>query len=227
MSTEPQQQRQSCRGWAVIVEALWSCRFLSDNTREHSREQADLPAQQPAPAQEARLPAAHAYPRRPGRSGQPSQQGPSAAGRLTPLVHGRVLTGSSAGGRVLSASHRLRRSADFTAVVRRGRRAGRSTLVVHLLPVADAADVVPGSEPENPAPARCGFVVSKAVGSAAERNTVKRRLRHLMREKMPLLPEGSRLVVRALPAATTADFDALGADLDSALRRVLRRGGVR
>jgi ribonuclease P protein component len=120
---------------------------------------------------------------------------------------------------VLSARNRLRRSADFTDVVRAGVRAGRSTLVVHLLPA--------GAAEEDDRPARCGFVVSKAVGSAAERNTVKRRLRHLMREKMPLLPEGSRLVVRALPAAATADFDALGADLDSAMQRVLRRGGAR
>jgi ribonuclease P protein component len=77
------------------------------------------------------------------------------------------------------------------------------------------------------APARCGLVVSKAVGSAAARNTVKRRLRHLMREKMPLLPEGSLLVVRALPAAAGADSVVLDADLDGALRRLLGRGGVR
>jgi ribonuclease P protein component len=116
---------------------------------------------------------------------------------------------------VLSAGNRLRRSAEFTAVLRRGRRAGRSTVAVHLLRTEEAA------------PARCGFVVSKAVGSAAVRNTVKRRLRHLMREKMPHLPEGSMLVVRALPAAAHADSPALDADLDSAVRRLLRRGGGR
>jgi ribonuclease P protein component len=116
---------------------------------------------------------------------------------------------------VLSSRHRLRRSADFTAVVRRGRRAGRSRLVVHLLLSGEAE------------PARCGLVVSKAVGSAAARNTVKRRLRHLMREKMPLLPEGSMLVVRALPPAVGADSAVLGADLDSALKRLLSGGGGR
>ena len=124
---------------------------------------------------------------------------------------------------MLSAPHRLRRSTDFTAVVRTGLRAGRSTVVVHLLLAGEGTEVAQ----DDGRPARCGFVVSKAVGSAAERNTVKRRLRHVMREKMPLLPEGSRLVVRALPAAATADFDGLGADLDSALQRVLRRGGAR
>jgi ribonuclease P protein component len=116
---------------------------------------------------------------------------------------------------VLPRDHRLRRSPDFTAVVRAGRRAGRAHLVVHLLLT------------DEPAPVRCGFVVSKAVGSAAVRNTVKRRLRHLMREKMSLLPEGSLVVVRALPAAAGAGSHALGADLDSALGRLLRRGGGR
>jgi ribonuclease P protein component len=110
---------------------------------------------------------------------------------------------------MLAPSHRLTRSADFTRAVRGGRRAGRGRLVVHLL--------LTGEE----GPVRCGFVASKAVGSAVVRNTVKRRLRHLMREKMPLLPDGSLVVVRALPSSSAADSRALGGDLDRALRRVL------
>lgn len=99
--------------------------------------------------------------------------------------------------------------------MRRGRRSGRTRLVLHLL-VTDRGGR-----------ARCGFVVSKAVGSATQRNTVKRRLRHLMREKMPLLPEGSLLVVRALPAAAYADSLSLGEDLEGALARLLSGGGGR
>lgn len=64
-----------------------------------------------------------------------------------------------------------------------------------------------------------GFVVSKAVGVAVERNRVKRRLRHLMREHLAQLPLGSRLVVRALPAATGLSSSVLAADLISALQR--------
>lgn len=112
---------------------------------------------------------------------------------------------------MLPARSRLRRSRDFTATVRTGARAGRSHLVVHLLLTEDGE------------PARCGLVVSKAVGSATARNLVKRRLRHQMREKMSLLPEGSMLVVRALPAAAGADSPALAADLDGALVRALGR----
>lgn len=61
--------------------------------------------------------------------------------------------------------------------------------------------------------------MSKAVGGAVVRNRVKRRLRHLVAERLDLLPPGSMLVVRALPAAAEADYATLGRDLDAALKR--------
>jgi ribonuclease P protein component len=72
-----------------------------------------------------------------------------------------------------------------------------------------------------------GFVVSKAVGNAVTRNQVKRRLRHLARERLTSLPGFAVLVVRALPAAAEASSMELGADLDSALDRVLGRRDAR
>jgi ribonuclease P protein component len=69
-------------------------------------------------------------------------------------------------------------------------------------------------------PPRVGFVVSKAVGNAVVRHRVARRLRHLMRDRLPILPEGAALVVRALPPAAEATSRDLGADLDATLRRL-------
>lgn len=69
-----------------------------------------------------------------------------------------------------------------------------------------------------------GFVVSRAVGSAVARNRVRRRLRHLMAERLVLLPERSRLVVRARPGAATAAFPELERALDAALRASGVRG---
>jgi ribonuclease P protein component len=60
-----------------------------------------------------------------------------------------------------------------------------------------------------------------------QRNLVKRRLRHLVRDRLPVLPPGSLVVVRALPGAATADHEALARDLDAALRRLLGGGGAR
>ncbi|MFG2990747.1 ribonuclease P protein component [Streptomyces sp. NPDC048257] len=122
---------------------------------------------------------------------------------------------------MLSPENRLRRREDFASAVRRGRRAGRPLLVVHLR-TSGATD--PHEPGEIDPSTRAGFVVSKAVGNAVIRNRVKRRLRHLVRERLSQLPAGSLVVVRALPGAGDADPDALARDLDAALVRLL--GGV-
>ncbi|MGC1212614.1 MAG: ribonuclease P protein component [Micromonospora sp.] len=125
---------------------------------------------------------------------------------------------------MLAAAQRLRRSSDFAAAVRGGRRVGRGAVVVHLtLPGTTGTTATTSPEParttgaETPAPSRAGFVVSKAVGNAVVRNKVRRRLRHLVRERLDQLPPGSTLVVRALPAAAGTSYARLGADLDAAV----------
>ncbi|MCU1693102.1 MAG: ribonuclease [Frankiales bacterium] len=117
---------------------------------------------------------------------------------------------------MLPPERRLVRRTDFTEVVRRGRRAGRPLLTVHLVP--------PPDEPTD-VPARAGLVVSKAVGGSVVRSRVSRRLRHLLRDRLPALPDGTRVVVRAAPPAASADSAALGRDLDAALARAVRAGG--
>lgn len=134
---------------------------------------------------------------------------------------------------MLSAEHRLRAQADFRDVVRRGRRAGRPLLVLHLLvprpPRSGAAGSdtpdagSPGDAPPGPGsavPARAGLVVSRTVGNAVVRHRVSRRLRHLLRDRLLLLPDGARLVVRAASAAGAADSAALAHDLDAGLDRL-------
>ncbi|PAU48777.1 ribonuclease P protein component [Streptomyces albireticuli] len=118
---------------------------------------------------------------------------------------------------MLPSESRLRRREDFATAVRRGRRAGRPLLVVHLR----AGSTDPHTPGEILPQARAGFVVSKAVGIAVVRNLVKRRLRHLMRDRLDQLPAGSLVVVRALPGAGEADHDQLARDLDTALQRLL------
>jgi len=124
---------------------------------------------------------------------------------------------------VLPSTARLRRSQDFTETVRRGARAGRPLLVVHLATSgtdATAHRSRPGDDP------RAGFVVSKAVGGSVVRHAVARKLRHLVRPRLATLPGGSRLVVRALPGSATATSTELGADLDVALERALRKAAT-
>ena len=106
----------------------------------------------------------------------------------------------------------MRRRDDFTLAVRRGQRVGRRRIVVYLYRNAGSRES-----------ARVGFIVSRAVGNAVVRNTVRRRLRHAVRERLHLLPTGSLLVVRANPAAATADYHELAAEFDGAFDRLLRR----
>ncbi|HEY3478953.1 MAG TPA: ribonuclease P protein component [Nocardioides sp.] len=113
---------------------------------------------------------------------------------------------------MLPAPHRLSRGADLRRVSRTGRRSGSDTLVVHLLAAVPA---------RAESPARVGFVVGRSVGIAVVRHRVQRRLRHLCRDRLPELPPGSALVVRALAPAADATYQELGADLDRCLQRVL------
>ncbi|RYJ30337.1 ribonuclease P protein component [Streptomyces sp. L-9-10] len=64
------------------------------------------------------------------------------------------------------------------------------------------------------------------MGGAVVRNQVKRRLRHLIRERLSELPPGSLVVVRALPGAGDAEYAHLARDLDAAFQRLLG-GGTR
>ena len=68
---------------------------------------------------------------------------------------------------------------------------------------------------------RFGFIISKQVGTAVVRNTVRRRLKAVCAEFIDMVPEGTDVVIRALPASATADFEALRADVERCLRRVL------
>jgi ribonuclease P protein component len=126
---------------------------------------------------------------------------------------------------VLAAGQRLRRSSEFAAAIRGGRRAGRGSVVVHLTEPATNHPTAPAGT--FPHPARAGFVVSKAVGGAVVRNAVRRRLRHLVRERLPRLAPGTTLVVRALPGAATASYAQLRQDLDGALAAARARGRAR
>jgi ribonuclease P protein component len=115
---------------------------------------------------------------------------------------------------MLDRAHRLTSGQQFGVTVRRGRRAGSRTLVLHLS--LDA----PGDRESGPA--QVGFVVGRAVGNAVIRNQVKRRLRHIARDRLESLPGGAVLVVRALPGAAGSTAAALAEEFDAALGRLVR-----
>jgi ribonuclease P protein component len=109
----------------------------------------------------------------------------------------------------------MRRPAEFEQAVRRGARSGTTSLVVHLARDVDA------DQPH------VGFVVAKSVGNAVARNRVKRRLRAVVRQRIDQLPDGGRLVVRALPASAELDSTTLSRDFERALAGASRRLDLR
>jgi ribonuclease P protein component len=108
----------------------------------------------------------------------------------------------------------MRRSDEFTSVVRAGARTRRGALVVHFDPNL-AADATP----------RVGLIVGKSVGASVVRHRVARRLRAQLAPWLSALPAGSGVVVRALPGAATATSPQLAANLDAALRWLLVQHG--
>ena len=67
--------------------------------------------------------------------------------------------------------------------------------------------------------ARFGFIVSKQVGSAVVRNTVRRRLKAVCAQSLPEVRAGSDVVIRALPTAAAAEFVELRDEVHRCLAR--------
>ena len=101
-------------------------------------------------------------------------------------------------------------------MMRQGRRAGRPRVVVHTLRGAQTAD----APPVESAASRVGLIVSKSVGGSVVRHRVSRRLRHVMRPVVPMLPADTLVVLRALAPASTATSAELDLDIRSALRKL-------
>ena len=115
---------------------------------------------------------------------------------------------------MLPAVNRMRRSSDFTSVVRSGARSRGAALVVY-----QSGDLPRAARTEP----LVGFVVGRAVGTSVGRHQVSRRLRAQMAQRLDRLPPSSGTVVRALPPAVDLTSAELGAGLDRALARLAGR----
>ena len=67
---------------------------------------------------------------------------------------------------------------------------------------------------------RVGFTVSKKVGTAVERNRVRRRLREIVRQSAAVMRPGYDYVLVGRRAALREPFDRMLAAFDAAVRRV-------
>ena len=72
------------------------------------------------------------------------------------------------------------------------------------------------------APPRFGFIVTKAVGGAVTRNTVKRRLRAVGHAVLPSVAGGTDVVIRALPGSAEVPWATLHSEIETSLSRSVR-----
>ena len=106
---------------------------------------------------------------------------------------------------MLARDNRVTRPADFRSAVRKGRRLGTPTVLVHLVRRDDSG------------PTRFGFIVTKAVGGAVVRNLVRRRLRAVCRDILPTMAPGNDVVIRALPASVDVTWGTLHSEITEAI----------
>jgi ribonuclease P protein component len=100
---------------------------------------------------------------------------------------------------------RLSSPTAFRAVFSSGRSHARGVIVLYVSKRADAG------------PTRVGFVVSRKIGGAVQRNRAKRLLREALRLESGNLPLGVDLVVVARPSIAGASYSDVAADLRSVL----------
>ncbi len=108
---------------------------------------------------------------------------------------------------MLAKPNRITRGSDYKAVVRRGSRCAAAHTVTYVGAASESADT------------RFGFIVSKQVGGAVVRNTVRRRLKAVCAAALPEVRPGTDVVIRALPSAATVEFGVLRDEVVRCLRR--------
>ena len=156
----------------------------------------DIPAEQPSSFEDARLPSAHVDPR----------QGPQVPVRLNHISG-------------VTDVERLKSHRDFVTVLKCRRKVSDKDIVVHYL-VRDDSSVLGDAAIDG---RRLGLAVSKAVGNAVTRKTMKRRFRVLARQYESRLPERCDIVLRAKPSAARADFRSLDGQMASLFDAVSRK----
>lgn len=112
---------------------------------------------------------------------------------------------------MLARENRLIRAEDFRTTMRTGRKVVGDSMVIYL-----KSDTQSNS-------ARFGFVVSKSVGSAVERNLTKRRLRSAIRNTLGDFQNGQTLVVRALPSIKSKSWQELETELKACVTNAAKQ----
>ncbi|MGA1627374.1 MAG: ribonuclease P protein component [Aquiluna sp.] len=124
---------------------------------------------------------------------------------LWPLAVVRDAQSSAPKQPLLPRENRLRSSREIREVVSAGKRVGNSSATLHFLPSETS---------------QFAIIVSKAVGSAVERNLVKRRIRSIL-ASLEAGPLNIKAAVRVKPGVAAASYQTLAADITDLIERAV------
>lgn len=107
---------------------------------------------------------------------------------------------------MLPKNYRLRKNNDFRITYKYGKSFSTKYLVLYI-------------KKHHTDESRVGFSISKKIGKANKRNYLKRRLREIMRKKMPRIKKGHNLIFIARKGLTDIDFNEIEANIDYLLKK--------
>lgn len=107
-----------------------------------------------------------------------------------------------------SSRQHLRKAADFQAIRASGKHQACGFFYLNFLNQPD----------RDPPLRRAGFIASKRVGNAVQRNRCKRRLREVFRNNQDLLPPSCDVVLIARPATINANASEIERQFRSAIQ---------
>lgn len=110
----------------------------------------------------------------------------------------------------MQKEHRLARREDFNRVYRRGKSAANLQFVLYYLPQKEAG------------PFRLGVSVSKKLGNAVVRNSIRRRMKEIIRLAQDELQPGLDLVIIARKPVAEMEYE----EMRKSLNHVMKRAGV-
>ena len=116
---------------------------------------------------------------------------------------------------------RLKKKSEFIRVFREGAVWKGSCFSLHVLSrEGDAASQATNAEPSQEPGPRLGMVVTRKVGSAVERNRIKRKIREAFRKMAHSLPAAD-IVIRPNATCKTAPEEAIARSLGKAVKVAL------
>jgi len=111
---------------------------------------------------------------------------------------------------MLTKTNRINTAAEFRNAMRKGRKINTAHTVIYVVRNAEAES-------------RAGFIVTKVVGNAVNRNFIRRRLRSIAEEFLPRFSVSSDIVIRPNAGAEELTWEELRSEILTGIMRATKK----